>query len=260
MANKTIRDIFNDATTLEINSMIVDGITGRKMPGTTIAFFEIISAWAKQFSILNKKINYNPSPPPKIITAVNEWSKQQDNLLRKYGIEYTKKENIPTLKNLMEDPHVTDILKTEDFIVFQQLIQTNIKGKANQDEIMAEISRLRTTQSRLLWLITRFNNWYEHKPSPEGLEQMADRDDHELRKLWELKDGYIFAQNIIQLDGDIITRYNKRLYRDREIREKSDQLLRFHKGNVEAGLKHWHFIVETISSIAKALTGLFSKT
>ncbi len=257
MANKNIRNIFNDATTLEINSMLVDGITGCKIPGVTIAFFETISAWVEQFAdficrLERQRLKIDPETP--IVAAINRWTNDQDLLLNTYGIK-----EVP-FNTLACDPHIISVLDTSDLISFRRIVNDQLSGRSRADEQkVAELNRFLKIQSRLSKLILRFKNWYELDPAPEGVAQMADRDDHELRKLWELKDGYIFAQNIVQLDGDIITRYNIRLYRDTQIKEQSDQLLKFHKGNVEVGMKHWHFIVETITSIAKALTGIFAK-
>ncbi len=49
MAKNRFSKILADATQLEVTSMIVNGITGRKLPGIPPAYLETLSAWVHQF-------------------------------------------------------------------------------------------------------------------------------------------------------------------------------------------------------------------
>jgi len=218
-----ISEIFSDATTLEINSILVDGISGRKMSGIRIAFFEVVHAW----------------------------NSQCDHLIAR--LEGKR----PGVENPPEDP-----LQNRDFLLkrlaadtehsFQSRINKALE-KTNRvpDELTAEIRRLIKLQIRLISLKLRFEGYLREADASTQEVPVADRAMQELRKLWELKDGYIFAQNVMQLDGDVISRYNRRIYRDPQAKAHVEQLINFHNLNVLVGVKHWQFLIDMIFSMAK---------
>ena len=238
-----ISEIFSDATTLEINSILVDGISGRKMPGIRIAFFETLSAWVGQFEKLIEgleRINIRITDE-EICSIVASWRDEKVRL------------DLGNYDPSRDQELLEKILDTESADAFREKLNTALKGRKEADELMAEINRLMKVQTRLSVLKLSFKDYFgQESTSPKG-EVVANRAMQELRKLWELKDGYIFAQNVVQLDGDVISRYNRRIYRDPQTKDKTEQLVAFHNKNVDIGIKHWHFLIDTILSIAKAI-------
>ena len=240
MASGKISEIIVDATNLEITSILVDGISGRKMPGVTPAFLETMSAFVYQFTALEsrmKRDRIKVDPDHAMIKAAERWTKDKKSLFDNYVFKETD------FKDFLKDPLVSGVLDIGSMSSFRKAAAEQMKGKPNADNHNAEIFRLLRLQTRMMVLKNRL----------AAAKTPVLRDMHELRKLWELKDGFIYAQNVIQLDGDIINRSNLRLYRDRLIKEHAMQLLEFHRKNVDAGIQHWHFIIETIVSIAKAV-------
>lgn len=238
-----ISEIFSDATTLEINSILVDGISGRKMPGVRIAFFETVSAWADQFEKLIERlerINIGLKDE-KIRSSTASWRNRKVRL-DEGGYDVSRDQEL-----------LEEILDTESASAFRKKLNTALKGRKEAEELMAEINRLIKVQARLSVLNLGFKDYLNQENTPDQGEAVANRATQELRKLWELKDGYIFAQNVVQLDGDVITRYNRRIYRDPQVRDQAEQLVAFHNRNVDIGIKHWHFLIDTIMSIAKAI-------
>lgn len=249
MAAGKLSELISDATNLEINSILVDGITGRKMPGITPALLETLSAWVFQFEILKDRLSLDrfriDSDHP-IVKAAEQWAEKKKTLFDKYVFA----EN--DLTEFSKERLVTGVLNIDEMSSFRKTMAGQMKGKPNADEYNMDLFRLLRMQTRLMILKSRLEASFEAQKNV--VDKKHDlRDIQELRKLWELKDGYIFAQNIIQLDGDIIARSNLRLHRDRRLKEKAMHLLDYHRSNVDIGIQHWHFIIETIVSIAKAI-------
>ncbi len=260
-----INEILIDATTLEVSSLLVEGISGRKMPGVAVAFFETVHAWAIQFELLTADLRI-PDPLPTeeeaiepeyhIVASTRAWLKNDDspaNEIETYEKNFT---------NLAENPLMLQILDSQSMFSFQihQSKQLKMRGEqAKTPRQSSELNRLMKIQMRLSKLRFYFLKTIETNAA-EGSDKksldknmLVNRDIQELRKLWDLKDGYIFAQNTVQLDGDIISRQNLRLYQDPRLKERTAHLLDFHYQNVDVGMKHWHFIIDTIISLAKAV-------
>ncbi len=245
-----ISEMIVDATNLEINSIVVDGISGRKMPGCIPALVETISAWVFQFEAIRVQLakdRFRVQMDHTMVIATGNWSREKKNLFKKYVFTEA------AFHKFSDDNLVTGVLNIDAMSSFRKTIAEQMKGKPNADDHSAELFRLLKVQTRLMILKNQLNASF--KDQKKSLTQKHDlRYIQELRKLWELKDGYIFAQNIVQLDGDIISRSNLRIYRDKRVNDKAQQLLDFHRKNVDIGIKHWHFIIETIKSIAGAVS------
>ena len=96
----------------------------------------------------------------------------------------------------------------------------------------------------------RSKKWDWEKKMLEGREHL------QLRKLWELVGTkYIYAQTVLDLDGDIMSRVNNQLFSERD--GKAEELMRFHKWNVEGGVNYRNGLMNTFVQIIKALIGRF---
>ena len=65
----------------------------------------------------------------------------------------------------------------------------------------------------------------------------------------EVTTDMIYAQSIIQLDGDIINRYHQRLFEH----EHKDIILDIHRQGVTAGEKQWHGLLEFMVDLVESL-------
>jgi hypothetical protein len=247
MAIGKINELFRDAIELEINSILVDGITGRNMPGTAAAFLEIISAWAHQFGMLidrvegaGIKIIIKDYP---IVGALETWNDEKKLLFRNYVLEQKSFDALAAEKTL------TWILNIDTMRRFRRFVNNAVHGKKDGENIKMELFRLQKLQTRLMVLKDKLGTMLKEQPG--GGEPPVCRETQELRKMWELKDGYIFAQSIVQLDGDVISRYNSKFFRDKRLHDRTTELLEFHQKNVGIGLSHWHLLFEMIMKIAK---------
>ncbi|MBE9593680.1 MAG: hypothetical protein IMF19_09390 [Proteobacteria bacterium] len=85
---------------------------------------------------------------------------------------------------------------------------------------------------------------------------LEGREHQQLRKLWELVGTeYIYAQTVLDLDGDIVSRINDRLFRTEKGRDNAEELMRFHKWNVEGGVNYRNGLMNTFVQIIRALLG-----
>ena len=260
----------DDISKLEINSMLVDGIWGRKMPHPAAALCEIICAWVYQFNVIMARLN-SPSPEKifhrpegdrpggeesgdedeikerAFLSAVQEWQDRKAKIFDGFVkcestvSEFTGHEMVkPVLKHLLDEKAMNRLrAKLRKFI-----------HKKDADYCNGELFRLLRLQTRIGCLKDVY---------ADANDEPDFRDRQELRKLWELKDGYIFAQHTIQVDGDVISRINARMYRDKLAQQFKSELLAFHHRNVEVGLSNWQFLVETLVALAKSVvSGIFS--
>lgn len=82
----------------------------------------------------------------------------------------------------------------------------------------------------------------------------SDREHQQLRKLWELVDTkYIYAQTVMQLDGDIVSRINDQLFNTKKDRDNAEELMHLHSWNVEAGANYRNGLIDTLVKIIMAV-------
>jgi len=103
-----------------------------------------------------------------------------------------------------------------------------------------------------------YDRWYkdEEKTEKKKTEEkkLTIRDRQQLRKLWELVGvTCIYAQTVLELDGDIVSRINEQLFR--EAGDNAEELMRFHSRNVEAGSNYRNGLMDTFVQIIRAIIG-----
>ena len=298
MSGGRFRVAVDDIGTLEINSMIVDGILGRKMPQPTAAFCEIISAWVFQFGNILNELGYQTindiedenddktstlseeeaklrENEAALIKAVKNWKKKKYEIFRKYVVENLDPDS------LKKEADIGPLMDAEAMDRIREKIGRRI-ARRQVSYYKAELFRLLRIQTRFKILLEKYarssasqnrplsrfwkNCFYRLTGGKHGKRkakalfiELDFRDKQELRKLWELKDGYIYAQNVVQLDGDVITRINMRLNRDPQAGQLAPELLEFHRKNVEVAISNWQFIVDTIIQLGKAVGGTVTR-
>lgn len=157
----------------------------------------------------------------------------------------------------IDDKKEKATLKTSDDIIHDLKVKRengklNIYLKHNQDELSEEQRRNRSEYRRRLRYLHKY---LELHCSKEWVGVMLkDRDHQQLRKLWELVDTkYIYAQTVLDLDGDIMSRVNNQLFNEGD--GKAEELMRFHKWNVEGGVNYRNGLMNTFVQIIKTLIG-----
>ncbi|MBE9035261.1 hypothetical protein [aff. Roholtiella sp. LEGE 12411] len=265
---KSVRTLLDDITALEVNTMVVDQITGAK--------FNAWKTYQEIYSI-NDKDYFD-------IKNIPEEGSQGQDLRKRY-------------KSLFEQ------LEREYFyILIDNYLNKDSKFYNPQDD------RVRRYQERLEYLKTTKGKMVESDekyiqlaepilPAPSPVVDKKDKNNkssdetekinqenwikncteirklfshdeflRSLRKISELKAALdsgdvtstnidlIYAQTVMQLDGDIISRYHKQLFEEDE--ETKDLIIQIHKEGVVAGEKQWRGTLDFLINLIKGIANI----
>ncbi|MFN6529393.1 hypothetical protein [Nostoc sp. ChiSLP03a] len=254
----SVHELVDDITALEINTMVVEQITGAKFNAWQ-AYEEIYSINDKDYFDVKGIPNPDDLPEPEK-TQAQELRKRYTSLFSQLEREYfyilLEKSN----DSSEPDPRI---------IQYQERLKYQVEHKANilpTDEVYIKLARpilpaptpvAEREENSLKSLQQR---WKE-------IEELLNNDKfiRTLRKMSELKAALnsgnitsvdidiIYAQTVMQLDGDIISRYHKKLFQLSE--GDRDLILKIHNEGVVAGEKQWRgtldFLIGIIQNIAK---------
>ncbi|MCK4732711.1 MAG: hypothetical protein KAT65_09675, partial [Methanophagales archaeon] len=80
---------------------------------------------------------------------------------------------------------------------------------------------------------------------------LEGREHQQLRKLWELVGTIIYAQTVMQLDGDVVSRINDQLFS--MAKDNAEDLMYFHSRNVETGVNYRNEVMNTFVQLINSL-------
>ena len=160
MAKNRFSKILADATNLEVTSMFVNGITGRKLPGIPSAYLETLSAWVYKFiklcdDLKKDQISLHKTYP--IETAALNWKNNKKVLFRKYD-QLNDDDNSPLF--IGSDLLVDNVLDVDEFEKWRQQVIDKIKNKKSNDEYSSRMLRLMRVQKRLMKLRKELCHFY----------------------------------------------------------------------------------------------------
>lgn len=259
---KSVRTLLDDITALEVNTMVVDQITGAKFNAWK-TYQEIYSINDKDYFDI-KKIPDNLHGRYKslfeqlereyfyilldsYLDQDSEFYNPQDDRIRRYQerLEYLKANQgkiVETDEKYVELaepilPAPSPVLDKRD-----KSSQISDETKKNHQENWvkncAEIRKL-------------FNNdeFLRSLRKIAELKAALDSGDVESTKI-----DIIYAQTVMQLDGDIISRYHKQLFEEDE--ETKDLIIQIHKEGVIAGEKQWRGTLDFLISLVKGIANI----
>jgi hypothetical protein len=128
--------------------------------------------------------------------------------------------------------------------------------KDKKDNLDAEQIHKRSEYRRHLRYLNKYLNLLEScfKEQEKKKEVLTDRERQQLRKLWELTGTtFIYAQTVLQLDGDIISRINDQLFSTAS--ENAEELMRLHNWNVNTGVNYRNGVMDTFVQILRMMIG-----
>ncbi len=254
----SIHELVDDITALEVNTMVVDQITGAK--------FNAWQAYEEIYSI-NDKDYFDSKGIPNPDDLIEPEKTQAQELRKRYTSLFSQleREYFYILLEQSNDSSEPD----PRIIQYQERLKYQVEHKANivpTDEVYIKLARpilpaptpvaeREDNNQKNLW-----QRWQE-------IEKLLNNDKfiRTLRKMSELKAALnsdnitsvdidvIYAQTVMQLDGDIISRYNKKLFQLSE--GDRDLILKIHNEGVVAGEKQWRgtldFLIGIVQNIAK---------
>jgi hypothetical protein len=221
----SVRNALVDLTTLEVNSILVSNISAEH-PTEDSEFLkqtcEDLVTWFESHKLEDKlKISLT------------------DDFLAKLKDLCTKAQDKEIIQGLRND--------LNKCIEQKKPVELTEKQKRERSEYRRHLFYL----DKYLYL---HEQWIAQEQKPKE-EIFTDRERQQLRKIWELvPTTFIYAQTVLQLDGDIISRINDQLFS--EARENAEELMRVHKSNVEAGVNYRNGLLRTFVQILRSVLGI----
>ncbi len=237
---KSLGDVLIDITALEVNTMVVDQITGEKfIPWEAYRDIYAISEVYLEQQGIHKSLG-------------DRYIKLRKNL----ELEYTLLLTNPTSE--FYDPTVVNSAREDDQILTDPTVELHELQTRLPDPIkpssLEEILKVRKvlSDSRFLRSLRKMSE----------LKTALDCRNKALHRKQDEQPGYaksdvlqkavttdiIYAQTVIQLDGDIINRYSQEII-DHPHR---DVILQLHREGVTAGEKQWRGLLEFIIGLVQA--------
>jgi hypothetical protein len=222
---KTIRDTLNDIVTLEVNSVLVSNISAT-----------------------------HPSSDREYLCQtcddLRTWFEK--NKTDKAVQRPIDSESLECLKKLCEKlaPNETPI-KCDNALYADVNECLEHESDCLNDVQCSNRSEYRRHLHYLRQYLELYNKFYAEK---DEKKKFTSRDRQQLRKLWELVGATcIYAQTVLDLDGDIVSRINDQLFN--KAGDNAEELMHFHSQNVEAGSNYRNGLMDTFVQIIRAITG-----
>ena len=214
---KHFERVANNLFSLEINTIIKDGITATRMPPTAHALMDI----ANEYDAMLQKLG--TIPPKNSDTEASWW--EFDDLRTRAKQIYDGMGRIPGRSYSQAD----------------LLMLSRIRD--NSDQIKGIFEALKARSGGVDPVYTRGN-----APSVSLLPMEVVT----VRKIWEIGTETIAMQTVIHLNGDVITRMQE-LYTKPENRF----FIEVHDNAVQTSTGFWHRLVDTVSAFMKGVGELF---
>ncbi|MEH2409408.1 hypothetical protein [Nostoc sp.] len=253
----SVHGLVDDITALEVNTMVVEEITGAK--------FNAWQAYEQIYSINDKDyFDVKGIPNPDNLTEPEKTQAQE--LRKRYTSLFSQLEReyfyilLEQSSNTSEpDPRI---------IQYQERLKYKVEHQANivqTDQVYIKLAQ--PILPAPAPLANEQDNQKNLRQRWEEIENLLNNGKfiRTLRKMSELKaalDGgdiksvdidVIYAQTVMQLDGDIISRYHKNLFELPEV--DRDLIIKIHNEGIVAGEKQWRgtldFLISIVQSLAK---------
>jgi hypothetical protein len=232
-----IKDMLNDFTTLEVNTVLASNISADH-PLIALDFLQQIGddlhGWFTDHATQNG--GQKPLSPENLqdLKELTEHLKHLQKITSPASWSVGGKDWIATL-----GAACTDCLNF-----------TSTALKAEEAAHRAEYRRFLRYLQKFLELCTS-DAWVDEDMRP-------GRERQQLRKLWELVGTKcVYAQTVIGLDADIVARINAQLfhYEPRLSQEQIEGLIRFHNYNTEASARGRDSLIATIMATLRTVLG-----
>lgn len=231
-----LSQLAEDLTHLEINTIVKQDLTARKMPPPPLAVLEVAETYRRwleqQLVALDADIRL-PAPldDPSFLTEQRE------------ALRLALAEEQPLNQAKM---HQAGQLFQQLYSVARELTATpTLMEQLRQDGRDALALRIIDSALVLRRMILHYCGEADGHPW-DG--QIRRRDRIMLRKIWEVGVQRVKMQTVIQLDGDVITYVQEAL-----IREDHDAIQQIHNQSVGIAINSWRFLVETLGQMLKQL-------
>lgn len=261
--------LIDDLLNLEINTMVKAGMTGRKMPALGHALLDIFSAYDSWIGSHTDELN-------------DQWSAFRDtDDARTFLTETIAAEDTAKWWVITQDPPHALIerlgieplfdpgaaVTAADFQDLRKRARTAEEmqgllarhGRPIEDGADVMLRRIVRNCDQLTTILEKSSTAGRtatlSRSDPTGAEnasaaELTSEDLITIRKAWEMGTEVIAMQTVVQLDGDIVNRVNSAF-----LSERRRPVRDLHRESVGNALSHWHFLVDTVSSVISAGLG-----
>ena len=226
----SIRESLTDLTTLEVNSILAHDISADHPSDDEEFLHQTCINLADWFKTEKNKMDSSVQKP-----LEDKSLRQMSELCDKGKLNEDDK---AIIKDLLDD--VTICLKHKNDRI----------NDAQRHKCAGYRRHLRYLKKYLE--LHNSSNWNWPERMLEG------REHQQLRKLWEVVDtAFIYAQTVVGLDGDVISRLNQQLFDNTQkiAKDNAEKLMHFHSRNVEAGANYRNSLMDTFVRIIGAVFG-----
>jgi len=243
-----VNEALNDITALEVNTIIASNITGTKFIAEE-AYQNIFFCLTLKGNIPLKIRDYLSSEIAEV-----ELLKERKDLIGDKRIPFSFKDDEDVKPEVLKDrPERYVKLRKKLAVEYRQIFFNRIYDKEgnksrNDDKLPPDLP--------FPFAIEEPVGYPENLVLSKDLRDILEdsRFLRSLRKINELKAAadrgdVIFAQTVVQLDGDIINRYREDVFKD----SNKDLLIKIHNEGVSAGEKQWNGLLSFIVNLVKGI-------
>lgn len=219
-AAERARRILDDLHTLEINTIQNDAMTARRMPPLPTAVAEIADVYT---SWMIKTLREAPNDDYNAKDRQSQFKRLRDGAA-----------------NIMH----SSALAPEEQVIARRIYRNSIALKTLCKDACANEA------AKPYFAGMSLDDLYG---TPDSVLEAAWRpaldDRAEVRKIWEVQTEFVLMQSMIQLEGDVVTRFSP-LTADKS----NAQVIEIHQQAIRTSTQMWAVMMEAVGSLAKALS------
>jgi hypothetical protein len=286
-----LREIGRDLMIMEISTIASDGITGRKMPWFPHAVIDILDKYRDWFEVTIgvdfDKVLAESAPLDKaFFVKKNRYEPGKSGVTSATTNGWRTVEQLRRAAKYLLDDELMEAFREKPLDDTQKGIALRIRR--NCDQLKPIIVRFRgTTEWRHYFLeagVVKLGNfefeagkdtaddvkWKHFRPVDRGISRTdisivlnnPDRSTDQngvinpdvvgrIRKIWEMGTDEIIAQTVVQIDGDVVTRFKKGLPD-----EEQAFFVSMHHRGVETALQQWNTLFNAFQKLIGGLADL----
>lgn len=241
---ESLRTVARDLFNLEINTVIKDNMTARKMPDPANAILDIAQTYATKLLEVGVPLGYAfAEGDPDFQKPVKEWSKEPFS----YDRLVISDDTFGRLRwASVAGQRGLEILAADERIVL-------VRIAGNCDQLKGLLQRLEDTltSAGIAGENRRDLNKRMTSSQSRSLIRLQPDELTVVRKIWEMGVEKVVMQSVIQLDGDTITRIQRR-YAEQDQRH----VFEFHRMSVDLSVRFWGVMANTVAVFLGSLSGM----
>ncbi len=243
--HESLRTVARDLFNLEINTVIKDNMTARKMPDPANAILDIAQTYATKLLELGIPLGYAfAEGNPDFQKPLKEWSKE--------AFSYDRLTVGEDTFGRLRWASVAGQRGLENLAADDRIVIVRIAGNSDQLKGLLQCLDDRLQSAGIAGENRRGLNRKMTSSRSRSLLHLEPGDLTMLRKIWEVGVEKVVIQSVIQLDGDVITRIQKR-YTEQDQRH----VFEFHMMSVDLSVRFWGVMANTVAVFLGSLASVF---